>query len=138
MGEYNIYWLLKSSCFDLFGNGEYGLFWAKKLMERWYWLVTEAFLFWTFRWCEIRSSFQAKTWWKDGICLVFLLYPWYSRTWEIWLFAQCIMHIFTSNFCYIFAENTFKFLGTQSFLYEFRKFKTTFNHFLCIINLQRI
>ena len=30
-------------------------FWAKKLMERWYLLITEKFLFWTFRWWEIRS-----------------------------------------------------------------------------------
>ena len=76
--------LLKSSCFDLFRNGKYGLFlsqkvngkiiftdywkvlvlnfsvmgntvffWVKKLMERWYLLVTEKFLFGTFRWWEI-------------------------------------------------------------------------------------
>ena len=27
---------MKSSCFELFGDGKYGLFLAKKLMERWY------------------------------------------------------------------------------------------------------
>ena len=32
----DIYWLLRSSCFELFGNGTYGLFSTKKLMERWY------------------------------------------------------------------------------------------------------
>ena len=32
----DIYWLLRSSCFELFGNGKYGLFSTKKLMERWY------------------------------------------------------------------------------------------------------
>ena len=32
--EYHIYWLLKSSCFEFFGDGKYELFWAKKLMER--------------------------------------------------------------------------------------------------------
>ena len=36
-----IYWLLKSSCFELFRNGKYSLFWGKKLMERWYLLITE-------------------------------------------------------------------------------------------------
>ena len=87
----NIYRLLKSSYFDLFGNGKCGLFlsqkvdgkmiftdywkvlvlnfsmmgntvffWVKKLMERWYLLVTEKFLFWTFRWWEIRSFLSAK------------------------------------------------------------------------------
>ena len=33
---FNIYWLLRSSCFELFGDGKYGLFSARKLMERWY------------------------------------------------------------------------------------------------------
>ena len=93
-------------------------FWAKKLMERWYLLITEKFLFWTFRWWEIRSFFESRnwwkddiywllrsscfelfgngkyglffsqSWWKDDIYLVFLRFPWYSRTWEIWFFAQ--------------------------------------------------
>ena len=35
-------------------------FWARTLMERWYLLVTEKFLFWTFRWWEIRFFFSAK------------------------------------------------------------------------------
>ena len=64
-------------------------FWSKKLMERWYLLVTEKFLFWTFRWWEIQSFFQPKSWWKDDIYLVFLSFPWYSRTWEIRFFVQC-------------------------------------------------
>ena len=32
--EYHVYRLLKSSCFELFGGGKYGRFWAKTLMER--------------------------------------------------------------------------------------------------------
>ena len=32
--KYDIYWLLKSSCFELFRDGKYVLFWAKKFMER--------------------------------------------------------------------------------------------------------
>ena len=31
----DIQWLLESTCFEPFGDGEHGLFWAKKLMERW-------------------------------------------------------------------------------------------------------
>ena len=123
--KYDIYWLLKSSCFDIFGNGKYGLFlsqkvdgkmiftdywrvlvlnfsvmgntvffWVKKLIERWYLLVTEKFLFWTLRWWEIRSFFQPKSWWKDDICLVFLSFPWYSRTRETLFFPQCILYLF--------------------------------------------
>ena len=37
--ENDIYWSLRSSCFELFGDGKYGLFSAKKLMERWYLLA---------------------------------------------------------------------------------------------------
>ena len=97
----DIYWLLKSSCFELFDDGKYGLFlsqevdgkmiftgywkvlvlnfsvmgntvffWVKKLMERWYLLVTDKFLFWTFRWWEIRSFFTQKV---DGK----MIFTWY-------------------------------------------------------------
>ena len=62
--------------------------WAKKLTEIWYLLITGKFLFWTFRWWEIRSFFQPKSWWKDDIYVVFLSFLWYSRTWEIWFFPQ--------------------------------------------------
>ena len=31
-----IYWLLKVSCFELFGNGKYGDFWSQKVQKRWY------------------------------------------------------------------------------------------------------
>ena len=63
-------------------------FWAKKLMEWWHLLITEKFLFWTFRGWEIRSFFEPKCWWKDDIYLIFLSYPWYSRAWEVWFFVQ--------------------------------------------------
>ena len=65
--KYDIYWLLKSSCFNLFGNGKYGLFWAKKLIEIWYLLITEKVLFSTFRWWTIRSFFEPKNSWKYDI-----------------------------------------------------------------------
>ena len=86
----DIYWLLKRSCFELFGDGKYGLFWVKKLVERWYLLVTEKCLFWTFQWWEIRSFLQPNSWWKDDIYVIFLSFLWYSRTWDIWFFAQYI------------------------------------------------
>ena len=143
-----VYWLLKSHSFEFFwGGGKYGLFWAKKLMEIWYLLITKKFLFWTFREWEIRSLFEtkvsekmillatdlllfwifrgwkirhflkqkvdgkmiftgywkvlvlsfsvmrntvffeAKSWYKGNIYLVFLSFPWYSRTWEIRFFV---------------------------------------------------
>ena len=89
--KYHLYWSLKSSCFEFFGDEKYGILWAKKLcydmiftnywkdfvlnflvmentvffwdkrlMERWFLMVTETFLLWTFRWWEIRSFFLAK------------------------------------------------------------------------------
>ena len=51
--------------FSVMGNTVF--VWVKKLIERWSLLVTEKFLFWTFRWLEIRSYFQPKIWWKDDI-----------------------------------------------------------------------
>ena len=58
--EYHVYWLLKSSCFELSRDGKYGLFWAKKLMERLYLLITGKFLFWTFLKWEIRYFLSLK------------------------------------------------------------------------------
>ena len=65
--KYDTYWLLNSSCFELFGNGKYGLFWDKKLVKISYLLITEMFLFWTFWGWKIRPLFEAKSWWKDDI-----------------------------------------------------------------------
>ena len=79
---------------------------VKKLMERWYLLVTEKFLFWTFRWWEIRSFFQPKSWWKGVIYLVFLSFPWYSRTWKIWFLVQCslVYNIIPTDLYYTLQE----------------------------------
>ena len=110
------YWKVLVLIFSEMGNTVFS--WAKKLIERWYLLITEKVLFWNFRWWKIRSflgqevggkmiftgygevlilnvllmgirSFlQTKSWWKDDIYMVFLSFLWYSRTWEIWFFAQ--------------------------------------------------
>ena len=80
------YWKVLVLNFSVIGNMVF--FWVKKLMQRWYFLTNEKFLFWTLRWWEIRSFFQPKKWWKDDIYLVFLSFPWYSGTWEIWFFVQ--------------------------------------------------
>ena len=75
--KYDIYWLLKSSRFDLFGNGKYGLFLSQKVDGKMIFAGYRKFLFWTFRWWEIRSSFEgdgkirssfeSRSWWKDHI-----------------------------------------------------------------------
>ena len=47
------YWKVLVLTFS--GMGSTVFSWAKKLMERWYLLITEKILFWTIRWWEIRS-----------------------------------------------------------------------------------
>ena len=82
--KYDIYWLLKRCIYWLLTV----FFWVKKLTERWSLLVTEKFLFWTFRWLESTVLFSAKKL-MERWYLVFLSFSWYSRTWEIWFFEQC-------------------------------------------------
>ena len=79
------YWKVVMN-FSVVGNTVF--FSAKKLMERWYLLVTEKFLFWTFQWWETRSFFQPRSWWKDDIYLVFQSFPWNPRTWQTRFFVQ--------------------------------------------------
>ena len=56
------------------GMGNTVLLWAKMLMERWYLLITEKFLFWTFQWWQIRSFISHKF---DGKMIF---------TWPFWAF----------------------------------------------------
>ena len=46
------YWKVFVLNFLVMGNAVF--FWVKKLMERWYLLITENFLFWTFWWWKIQ------------------------------------------------------------------------------------
>ena len=43
-------------------------FWARRLMERWYLLITEKVLFWTFQRWEIWSFSEPESWWKYDSC----------------------------------------------------------------------
>ena len=58
--EYHLYWLLKGPYFELLWDGIYVFFWAKKVAEIWYILITEKFLFWTFREWEMRPFLRQK------------------------------------------------------------------------------
>ena len=49
------YWKVLVLSFSVIGNTVF--FWGEKLMDRWYLLITEKFLFWAFRWWERRSFF---------------------------------------------------------------------------------
>ena len=72
--ECHVYWLLKSFCFDIFADRKYGLFRVKKLIEIWYLLITEKFLFWIFWWRGIRFFFSQKV---DGNMIF---------SWSFWAF----------------------------------------------------
>ena len=97
------YWKVLVLTFSEMGNTVFS--WAKKLTEIWCLLITGKFLFWTFRWWEIRSFFQPKSWWKDDIYMVFLSFLWYSRIWEIWFFAQWMVHVDVNVKNVIYVKN---------------------------------
>ena len=93
---------------------------AKKLMERWYLLIIEKFLFWIFRWWEMQSFFWVKklmerwyllvnkkflfgTFWWWEIRPFFsqkvdknIIFTWSFGTWEIRFFVQSISQTFSS------------------------------------------
>ena len=52
------YWKVLVLNFSVIRNTAF--FWVKKLMERWYLLINEKFLFWTLRWWEIGLFFSQK------------------------------------------------------------------------------
>ena len=54
------YWKVFFFFFYLLKMENTVIFWAKKLMKRWCLLITEKFLFWTFRRWEIRSFLYQK------------------------------------------------------------------------------
>ena len=101
----DIYWLPKKSCFELFEDGKYGLSLSQKVdgkiifTDHWKVLVLN------FSLMKNTAFFQPKRWWKDDIYLVFMSFPWYSRTWEIWFFVQCELSVF-----YLFHPQLFDFL----------------------------
>ena len=72
------YWKGLVLDFPVMGNTVF--FRVKKLMERWYLLVTEKFLFWTFWWLEIRSFFSQNV---DGKMIF---------TWSSWAFYNIPGH----------------------------------------------
>ena len=66
------YWKVVGLNFWEMGNTVF--LWAKKMMERWYLMITEMFLFWTFQWWETWSFFSQNAEGK----MVF--------TWSFWAF----------------------------------------------------
>ena len=111
-----IHWLLKSSCFEPFGDEKCGLFWAKALIERWYLLITENFLFWTFRWLKTRSFF----WGKNFMEIWYLLKTekflfWTFRWWEIRSFFHPKCWWKDDIYLVFFLSKIFRELGNMVF-----------------------
>ena len=82
------YWKVRVLVFLGMGNTVFS--WAKELMERWYLLITEKVLFWTFPWWEIRSFFWVKK----------LMERWYLLVTEnflFWTFRWCEIRSFFSQ-----------------------------------------
>ena len=90
------YWKVHVLNFSVMGNKVF--FWVKNLMQRWYLLVTEKFLFWTFRWWEIRSFFSQKV---DGQMIF---------TWSFWAFHD-IPGLGKYGFSY--SDSVFQVLGSS-------------------------
>ena len=80
--------------FGHFANGKYGLFRGKKLMERWYLMITEKFLFWTTE----MFLFWFFQWWKCGMFLAKkLVQKWYLLgLFELFMIFQ---HLGNTAFC---------------------------------------
>ena len=64
------YWKVLVLNFSMMGNTVF--FESRSWWKRWYLLITEKFLFWTFWWWKIQSFFQPKSWWM----MIFTWYFW--------------------------------------------------------------
>ena len=62
----DIYWLLKSSCFELFGDGKYGLFSSQEVDGKYdiYWLLKSSCFEFFFS-GKYGLFFESRNWWKD-------------------------------------------------------------------------
>ena len=89
----DIYWLLKSSCFELFRDENCG--YGNKIFTD-YWKV----LVLSFSVTENTVFFYPKSWYKGNIYLVSLSFSWYSRTWEVRFFVQWFFFL---NFLFLFV-----------------------------------
>ena len=109
-----VYWLLKSSCFGLFGNGKYGLLLRQKVNEKMiftdYWNV----LVLNFSEKENAVFFEAKSWWKDDIYQLMK-----SSCFELFHDGKCSL-FWDKKFMkrwYLLITEKFMFSATKKFLF---------------------
>ena len=117
------YWKGLVLNFLLMGNTVF--FWVKKLMERWYLLVTEKFLFWTFRYGKyglfsakklmerwyLRGLFELSMIFQDLGNMVFRAMCFYLRS---SVNISFFMRIFLSERISSYCENLLEFLSFVS------------------------
>ena len=89
--DYDNYWLLKIFCFELFRDGKHGLFLSQKVHGKMiftgYWKVFVLNFSMTGNTVFLsEKKFMERCY---LIYLLFLSFPWYSRTWKICFFVQC-------------------------------------------------
>ena len=83
------YRLLKSSCFELFGDKKYGLFWVKKLIEKIIFTYYGKVFGWNFSVVENTVFFWVKKLMERWHLLVTeKFWFWTFRWWKIWSFFQ--------------------------------------------------
>ena len=81
------YLILKISYSKLFRDGKRRLFKFRKLLQRLYLFHTKS-TYLNFLKMENTVFFNTLKWYKDNICLMFLRFPWYSLTSEVWFLMQ--------------------------------------------------
>ena len=126
-----VYWLRKSPCFEFFGYGKYGLFWAKKLVEIWYLLITETFVLWTFRGggkysLSLRQRFNGKMIFTDYWNVLVLKFSgmgntvffWGKKFMERWYFLITEKFLFWASEKFLF----WTFLWWEIFTWSFSAF----------------
>ena len=97
----DIYWLLRSSCFELFGDGKYSLFSAKKLMERWYLhgLFELSMIFQEMRNMVFRAVFSI-----GWLIYIIINVAFINNCFRFWVWIKYVKFCFILTFCFIFLS----------------------------------
>ena len=109
------------------GVGNTVFFWDKKLVEIWYLLVTEKFLFWAFPWWEIRSSLRQKVYGK----MIF------TGNWKVLVLSFSVMRNAVMEIRYLLITEKFLFWAfrwreIQSFFIQKVDIKVIFTWYLWV------
>ena len=112
--KYDIYWLLKSSSFGIFGNGKCGLFLRQKVNEKMIFTGCWNVLVFNFSEKENTVTLEAKCWWKDDIYQLLK-----SSCFELFRNKKCGLFRDKKLMerCYLLITKKFMFWATKKFLF---------------------